>query len=113
MVIEPAAAGQALGWAPARAGLTPLVAPATASCCCVPKIAQRAHAHAFPVGAGATRGPFQITPTTTLKARSKAGTWGAGQLAGEEILASLCKSPPLPTPGQQNSEGSKGPKGEG
>lgn len=50
MVIEPAAAGQALGWAPARTGLTPLVAPATASCCCVPKVAQRAHAHALPAG---------------------------------------------------------------
>lgn len=54
MVIEPAAAGQALDWAPARAGLTPLVAPATASCCCVPKVAQRAHAHALPVEAGGT-----------------------------------------------------------
>lgn len=52
MVIEPTAAGQALGWAPARAGLTPLVAPATASRRCVPKVAWRARVHAFPAGLG-------------------------------------------------------------
>lgn len=48
MVIEPSAARQALGCAPARACLTPLVAAATASCSCVPKVAQGARAHALP-----------------------------------------------------------------
>lgn len=67
MVIEPAAAGQALGWAPARTGLTPLVAPATASCCCVPKVAQRAHAHALPVGTGATEDISHPTPPPPCK----------------------------------------------
>lgn len=50
MVIEPAAARQALGWAPAGAGLTSLVAPTTASCCCVPEVAQWACTHTLPAG---------------------------------------------------------------
>lgn len=51
MVVEATAAGQALCGAPARAGLTPLVAPAAAAGCGVPKVAQRARTHALPVGA--------------------------------------------------------------
>lgn len=50
VMIEPATARQALCLVPAQAGLTPLVAPATASCCCVPKVAQGAGAHALPAG---------------------------------------------------------------
>lgn len=53
LVIEPAAAGQALSGAPTRAGLTPLLAPAASSYCCVPKVAQGAHTHALPAGLGA------------------------------------------------------------
>lgn len=60
LVIEPAAARQALGRAPAGAGLTPLVAPAAASCCCVPKVAQGAYTHALPGKAGERR-PFQVS----------------------------------------------------
>lgn len=50
MVVEPAAARQALGGAPAGAGLASLVAAAAAAGCHVPKVAQGAHAHALPAG---------------------------------------------------------------
>lgn len=50
MVVEATAAGQALRGAPARASLAPLVAPAAAAGCGVPKVAQRARTHTLPAG---------------------------------------------------------------
>lgn len=95
-MIEPMAAGQALGWAPARAGLTPLVAPATASRCCVPKVAQRARVHTLPVGAGATEGLCNSARTASEPV-ALPGPAEAGQLAGEQIPADplhpqICKT---------------------
>lgn len=52
VVIEPTATRQALCWAPAQAGLTPFMASSTASCCCVPKVAQGALAHTLPACLG-------------------------------------------------------------
>lgn len=63
VVIEPTATRQALCWAPAQAGLTSFMAPSTASCCCVPKVAQGALAHTLPVGPRAGEGLSALVPS--------------------------------------------------
>lgn len=70
-VVEPVAARQALGRAPARAGLTAPVAPVTASRSCVPKVAQGAHAHALP-GETGVGGAF---PTGLGPVPPESGQW--------------------------------------
>lgn len=55
VMVEPATARQALSWAPAGAGLTPLVASATAPGCFVPEVGQGALAHALPASLGASQ----------------------------------------------------------
>lgn len=52
VVIEPTATRQALCWTPACACLTSLMTTTAASCCCVPKVAQGAVTHTFPVCLG-------------------------------------------------------------
>lgn len=82
MVVEPAAARQALGGAPAGAGLASLVAAAAAAGCRVPKVAQGAHAHALPVGADWER-TFLLAPAPRLpsstRVRPRQGSWLGGK----------------------------------
>ena len=78
MVVEATAAGQALRGAPARASLAPLVAPAAAAGCGVPKVAQRARTHALPVGADTEKTiPLGPVPTCT-GAQGGVGQGGQG-----------------------------------
>lgn len=74
MVVEATAAGQALRGAPARASLAPLVAPAAAAGCGVPKVAQRARTHTLPVEADTDNThPSDLAPLLL-----QAGHWGQG-----------------------------------
>lgn len=63
VVKEPTATRQALCRAPAQAGLTSFMAASTASCCCVPKVAQGALAHTLPVGPRAGEGLSVLVPS--------------------------------------------------
>ena len=78
MVVEAAAAGQALRGAPARASLTPLVAPAAAAGCGVPKVAQGARTHALPAGADTEKTVLLGPVPTCTGARGGVGPGRAG-----------------------------------